>query len=755
MAARYGFALVVSAVALLLELTLDRTIGTEYRFIAFAPAIACAAWFGGFGPGLLALALSVGATIRLHLNVDAPAFGRADVTALVTFGCCWLIVTLLAGRVYVRLRREGEWRMAAERMASQADRLEQFTAAVAAARTPQAAIEAIVQEALYALQADAGALLLIGEDQQVAQLGRAVGYPSETSDRWRLVSLSAPGPLADAVRRRSCVFVESHGALVADYGEEAAGFRAGFQASAVVPLVAGGRAMGLLRLDFARRNPFGQSERQFLAAVAPRATESLDRATQYEAAQRARAEAERERARADEQLAERQRAELALRASETRYRALAARTARLHELSAALSDAVSLDAVARVVVHHGKIAVGAAGAALTLVWERERLQTICTEDLEGRVRGPQPPVSMVAGLSTTAAVESRQPVLIRSFAEWQQLHWKSAAVAADGGYASSSALPLLVEGRPIGVIEFHFTAPVHFDDEYSALLVSVAHHCAQAVDRARAYERAQRDRADAEQANRLKDEFLSVVSHELRTPLNSIAGWASMLEKDQLNAGMAARALKAIRDNASRQAQLIDELLDFSRIVAGRVKLDLRDVNVRAVLAVVAELLLPVASSKGVELVTEECPDVVVTADSRRLEQVFLNLLGNAVKFTPAGGRVAIGARAETGTVAVSVEDTGIGIGEEFLPHVFDRFRQADSSISREFGGLGLGLSIAKQLVEAHRGTIAASSSGKGRGAIFTVTLPISGAATLSEGVIASVPVASPPTDTPSSHPAQ
>ncbi|MGE5362452.1 MAG: ATP-binding protein [Bacteroidales bacterium] len=748
--ARYGFALVTAAAAALLEVSLNRTLGWHYQFVAFAPAIAFAAWFGGLGPGLIAIAFSVAASLRLDLIDNTVQLDRADAIALVIFGGCWLVVTLLAGRVYQRLTREGEWRMAAERMAAHADRLEQFTAAVAAARTPQAAIEAMLQEALYALQADAGALLLLGEDQQLAHLQRAVGYPPETSGRWRSVSLAAGGPMADAVTRRSCVLLASDDPLADQYGEQAAGFCAGYQATAVVPLVVGGRAIGLLRLDFARTCPFGADERQFLAAIAPRAAQALDRATQYEAAQHARAEAERERARADEELAERQRAELALRASETRYRALAARTTRLHEMSTALSDAVSLDAVTRAIAHYGKIVVGATAAAVTLLSDDERLQTVCAEDGEGQLTGPQEPIQAVAGLSLTAAVESRKPVLIRSFAEWQQLHWHSAAIAADGGYESSAALPLLIEGRPIGVVEFHFTVPVHFDDEYCGLLASVAQHCAQAVDRARAYESAQRDRAEAERANRLKDEFLSVVSHELRTPLNSIAGWASMLQKGQLDGALSARALKAIRDNARRQAQLIDELLDFSRIVAGRVRLDMREVELPVLLAGVAESMLSLASTKGVELQVRDLPAVVVLGDPRRLEQVFFNLLGNALKFTPQGGRVSVRARADVSAVAVSVEDNGIGIPEEFLPHVFDRFRQADSTISRNFGGLGLGLSIAKQLIGAHSGHITAASGGRGHGATFTVVLPLASARPA-----VTVPAALPPTSKPSSYPVQ
>jgi signal transduction histidine kinase/CheY-like chemotaxis protein len=287
-------------------------------------------------------------------------------------------------------------------------------------------------------------------------------------------------------------------------------------------------------------------------------------------------------------------------------------------------------------------------------------------------------------------------------------------------------LPLNVEGRVIGVLAFHFTVPVNFDNEYQALLISVAQHCAQALDRARLYEAAQRARADAEAANRLKDEFVSIVSHELRTPLNAILGWTSMLLKGSLDQTVGARALQSVHDNATRQARLIDELLDFSRLISGRTKLDLDTIDVRELIRGVVESMIPTAAARGVELQLMPVPPVAVSGDARRLEQVFFNLLSNALKFTPGGGRVTLETRIDDHEVEVRVVDTGVGIEPEFLPHAFDRFRQADSATTRSQGGLGLGLSIAKQLVEAHSGTIAVESAGRNRGSTFIVRLPLS-----------------------------
>src|SRR5258708_37430397 len=275
--------------------------------------------------------------------------------------------------------------------------------------------------------------------------------------------------------------------------------------------------------------------------------------------------------------------------------------------------------------------------------------------------------------------------------------------------------------------------------------MSVAQHCAQALDRARLYESTQRARADAERANRIKDEFVSIVSHELRTPLNAILGWTTMLQRGALAPEKSTRALQSIHDNASRQARLIDELLDFSRVTSGRTSLQMGQVDVRELVRGVVESMIPTAVARAVELQLSSVPPLAVRGDIRRLEQVCFNLIDNALKFTASGGRVAIDVRIVDGQVEIEVKDTGAGMDPDFLPYVFDRFRQADSTTSRTHGGLGLGLSIAKQLVEAHGGRIAAGSDGKGTGSTFTVYLPIAGREAQTGGEISAAPA--PPPD--------
>jgi signal transduction histidine kinase len=322
-------------------------------------------------------------------------------------------------------------------------------------------------------------------------------------------------------------------------------------------------------------------------------------------------------------------------------------------------------------------------------------------------------------------VASREPVFVSSFDEWQERYSRSATLAADGGYVSSATLPLLVDGAVMGTVAFHFTAPVNFDDEYRALLLSVAQQCAQALDRARLYEAAQQARAEAEAANRMKDEFVSIVSHELRTPLNAIIGWTSLLQQGALDPDARERAVQSVADNAARQLRLVQDLLDFSRLQAGRMNLDLEEIDLRTLIRGVVETILPTAAGSRLQIDVQPIPAIKVRGDATRLEQVFLNLLGNAVKFTPAGGQVRVGVRAGDGSVEISVGDTGEGIDPAFLPHMFDAFRQAETSRSARHGGVGLGLSIAKELVEAHNGTIRAESGGPGCGATFIVSLPV------------------------------
>ncbi|HYO07381.1 MAG TPA: PAS domain-containing protein [Tepidisphaeraceae bacterium] len=233
-------------------------------------------------------------------------------------------------------------------------------------------------------------------------------------------------------------------------------------------------------------------------------------------------------------------------------------------------------------------------------------------------------------------------------------------------------------------------------------------------------------RSEAERASGMKDEFLATLSHELRTPLNAILGWSQILKAGAIDAADLAQGLETIERNARAQTQIIEDLLDMSRIISGKVRLDVQQIDLAAVIHGAVETVRPAAEARGIRLQPVLDPQAgPVHGDPNRLQQVFWNLLSNAIKFTPRGGRVQVVLRRVNSHVEVSISDTGEGISADFLPHVFDRFRQADASTTRQHGGLGLGLAIVKNLVELHGGSIRARSPGRGQGSTFTVSLPL------------------------------
>ena len=231
---------------------------------------------------------------------------------------------------------------------------------------------------------------------------------------------------------------------------------------------------------------------------------------------------------------------------------------------------------------------------------------------------------------------------------------------------------------------------------------------------------------ETETAARLKDEFVMTVSHELRTPLTAIAGWAQILQIGKLNEKQTAAAIETIARSARVQARLVDDLLDVSRLIGGKLRLELRDVDIAEVVGEAVAVVRPAADAKTIQLEAVINPTAdTIAADPDRLQQIVWNLLSNAIKFTPSGGRVAVTLERTDTLVEIVVRDSGSGIPAEFLPHVFERFRQGDGGSQRRHGGLGLGLAIVRHLVELHGGTVTAESDGEGNGSTFRVSLPI------------------------------
>ena len=266
------------------------------------------------------------------------------------------------------------------------------------------------------------------------------------------------------------------------------------------------------------------------------------------------------------------------------------------------------------------------------------------------------------------------------------------------------------------------------DDRWMSFIMDISDRKHAAVEREAAYQREHAARTQAEEATRLKDEFLANLSHELRTPMNAIIGWTHLLKSGRLDDAQRQRAMESIDRGARSQAKLIEDLLDVSRIVSGKLSLTITPVDLRAVLNAALDSQRPAAQAKNIRLeMGSAAPDCAVMGDVGRLQQVFLNILSNALKFTPAGGQVNVTLESTTDCACVSIADSGEGIAAEFLPYVFDRFRQADGTSTRNHMGLGLGLAIVKHVVEMHAGTVVARSEGTEKGATFIVTLPLAG----------------------------
>jgi PAS domain S-box-containing protein len=347
-----------------------------------------------------------------------------------------------------------------------------------------------------------------------------------------------------------------------------------------------------------------------------------------------------------------------------------------------------------------------------------------------------PPMPVNFTGPNSRAVRTNQVIITNDYMK-ETLGHPAVLVGPDNGLRPQSSLsaPMAVMGRIVGTIEVQSYKKAAYREEHETAMRMAANLAAVAIENVRLLEREIIARASAEESNRLKDEFLATVSHELRTPLTAILGWSRMLQGGSLETDMATRAIETIKRNAKVQAQIIDDILDVSRIITGNLYLELHPIELPPVLESAINVVRPTAEAKAIQIEVDFEPEpAAVSGDSNRLQQVFWNLLSNAVKFTPAGGKVTVRLRHVDSEVEIEVTDTGQGITSEFLPFVFDRFRQADSTSTRQHGGLGLGLAIARHLIEIHGGSIEARSLGEGQGATLTVRLPLVGSVAESPG---------------------
>ncbi|WP_416668614.1 GAF domain-containing protein [Egbenema bharatensis] len=497
----------------------------------------------------------------------------------------------------------------------------------------------------------------------------------------------------------------------------------GLKSFVVAPLQARGRVLGSISFIFAESNRhYDKNDLELAEDLARRAAIAIDNARLYYSAQQAQ-----------------QAAEIA-----------ADRTARLQRVTAALSESLTPEQVVDVIVEQSMSVLKAAAALVVLVnpeqTEVEIVKSVgYTEDLVDAWQK----FSIDTDVPLAQAIRTGEPVWIENFLDRIARYPHLAGVYNRYGFQSWLSLPLVVEGRSIGGLLLSFNEFRHLNQDDREFILALTRQCAQAISRAQLYEAEQTARAEAEQANRIKDEFLAVLSHELRSPLNPILGWTKLLRTQRVQPEKIDLALETIERNAKLQAQLIEDLLDISRMLRGKLSLNSAPVDLKAVIQGALETVQLAASTKSIQVQTTLQPIAgTVTGDANRLQQVLWNLLSNAIKFTSEEGRVEVrlepviesrpsdmnqtapspiahGPLPLPHQVQITVTDTGKGIHPDFLPHVFEYFRQADSSITRRFGGLGLGLAIARQIVELHGGTIQADSPGEGQGAIFTVRLPL------------------------------
>lgn len=474
----------------------------------------------------------------------------------------------------------------------------------------------------------------------------------------------------------------------------------------IVPLRARGRTLGAITFVTAEsRRHYNPADLSLVEDLAQRAALAIDNAQLYHEAQTARQVAEQ----------------------------TAQRNASLQSLTAALSEALTPEQAAEVAVVQGLAALKAsAGSIVLLTADEQMLEVVQALGYPPSMLNTWSRFPLTAAIPLADAVKTQQPILIESREVWANVYPHLASQYSNTPHNAWAAIPLMVEGRTVGGLGLSFNEARRFSEEDCAFMVALARQCAQAIARARAYAAEREARAEAEAANRAKDEFLATLSHELRTPLNSVLGWTQLLRTRQLDEAKKVQALETIDRNTKALATLIEDILDVSRIMTGKLHLYAHPCQLQPIIEGAIESVRPTAEAKMIQLNCHLDASVgTVWGDANRLQQVVWNLLSNAVKFTPNQGQVTVRLLPGQGELAgspyaeIQVSDTGKGIAPEFLPYVFDCFRQENSSSTRSYSGLGLGLSIVRYLVEMHGGRVEVFSEGDGLGATFTVRLPL------------------------------
>jgi PAS domain S-box-containing protein len=591
---------------------------------------------------------------------------------------------------------EEKRRKAAERVAH----LQAVTAALSEALTPDQVAAVVVSQGTSALGARAGIVGLVENDDTFRVLNYA-GYIPDNVDPWLRFPLAGPYPISEAVRAREPLWLDDRDEYIARFPTMASAITHETQSFAAIPFTIDGRVTGALAMSFAVRQAFGREDRDFMTALARQCGQALERARLYEAEVRA------------------------VTVSEEARR----RSAFLAEASAVLASSLdyetTLSNLARIVVpgladwctvhlleesgSMSELAIAHADPA-KVEWAREFRKRYPPD--------PRQSVGIWQVLRTGQSLVHREisdDLLVRGARDAEHLRLMRAL-----GMRSVMMIPLVARGRTLGAISFiRAESGKPYDDVEQADAEELARRCALAVDNARLFQ-------DAQKMNRAKDEFLAMLAHELRNPLGAISNALHLLNARGAPDDVTARHRAVATRQVGHMAHLLEDLLDVSRITRGKVLLRMEPVDLTRVVQDAALTVRPWMDERGHDLsVSLPRRALCVAGDVTRLEQIIANLLNNAAKYTDRGGSVNIRLAREGADAVLTVSDNGAGISRDLLPRVFELFTQADRSLDRSEGGLGIGLTLVKSLVEMHGGSVRADSAGLGQGSCFTVRLPI------------------------------
>jgi signal transduction histidine kinase len=706
----YGFAALTVAAAAVTRAALDPIVGDRQAFALFFVAIGLSAWFGGLGPSIAASVAGYVFGVWLFARPDASLV-PADILEWVRRGTYVLVaatIVLLAASMR-RARHQAEaHREEARAHADMLDTINRVGRTLSSGLELDNLVQILTEAATELTGARFGAFLYTRVDER-GEYYLPSAVVGASRDAFAGFAMARDTPLfAPTFSGRATVRLDDvtrdprYGQRPPHHGTPPD--HPPVKSYLAVPVGSrSGAVVGALLFGHPEAGVFTAHHERLVVGLAAHAAVAIDNSQLYDAERKARAEAE---------------------AAQRRLGFLAEASALL---ASSLDYATTLDHVAQLAVRtladycvidifaeDGAMQRVAAHADPTKRHFMERLRNFpptrhLTDRVATVIRTGKPDVATDLDPERAAATFT------------DPLRRETILALGPRGYM---VVPLRVHGRTIGTITFvSAESGRRYREEDLALGRELAERCAVAVDNARVHAAEREARAAAEAVNYAKDQFLSLVSHELRTPLTAMLGWLRVLRSGKPE--RAGRALDVIERSVRVQTKLTEDLLDVSRMVTGRFRLDVAPLDIAAIVRAAVDAIRPDAGAKGVrvELAVHTAPEPI-PGDPERLQQVVSNLLGNAVKFTPEGGLIDVRLDEAERAVRLVVRDTGKGIDPAFRPHIFERFRQADQVASRDKGGLGLGLAIARHLVELHGGRIAAESEGDGKGATFTVLLP-------------------------------